>query len=39
MDPVEVLNAEPFEWMIRVAAHNRIARDRERANEKARKNK
>lgn len=24
MDPVEILNASPFEWAVRIAAHNVI---------------
>lgn len=38
IDPVVVLNAEPLEWMVRVASHNIIADDlkKERSSTKRR---
>jgi hypothetical protein len=30
-DPVAVLDATPFEWLVRIAAHNIVVADEEKA--------
>jgi hypothetical protein len=37
IDPIVVLDAEPFEWLARIAAHNVVVLDAEKANKEARK--
>jgi hypothetical protein len=32
-----VLNAEPFEWMVRIASHNIVVKEEEKAASKANK--
>ena len=32
LDPVDVLDSEPFEWMLRIACYEVIAEDMEKAN-------
>lgn len=30
IDPIDVLNADYFDWCVRVAAYNAVAKDKER---------
>jgi hypothetical protein len=39
MDPVVVLDAQPFEWLVRIAAHNIVANEEKAAADKVKKTK